>query len=176
MLSFILVALDLRAVFARANEVFPTLVNITNPLALAVQPVCGSLSSANYTEVNAGISLNTTKTVVAFANGTVPVPPVLWPPLPSAGSRTSENRRASNGYIWVENLATSLSAKLLDYAWGGAVIDRAAWNTTRNVTQTARTDFNDEMRLFFVQGTVLDPLTPETTLYTVAFGIKYGLL
>lgn len=49
-----------------------------------------------------------------IANGTVPVPPILWPPSPSAGSRLTENRRASNGFIWVEDLANSLSAKLLN--------------------------------------------------------------
>ena len=48
------------------------------------------------------------------ANGTVPVPPVLWPPSPSAGSRLTENRRASNGFIWVEDMANALGAKLLN--------------------------------------------------------------
>lgn len=39
--------------------------------------------------------------------------------------------------------------------------------------QSGRTDFNDEMRLFALQGRYLDSLVPATTLYTVSFGIKY---
>jgi hypothetical protein len=58
----------------------------------------------------------------------------MHPPLPSAGSATTSNRRASNGYIWVEDMANELSAKLLNYAWGGAIVDRAAYNSTKNVT------------------------------------------
>ncbi|KAF8994659.1 hypothetical protein BDQ17DRAFT_1412480 [Cyathus striatus] len=98
----------------------------------------------------------------------------MWPPLPSAGSRLTENRRASNGFIWVEVLANSLSAKLLNYAWGGAIIDNFAWNTTspNNKTSVRRTDFVDEANLFFLQGHFLDSLNPSQTLYTVAFGIN----
>ncbi|KAG6877300.1 hypothetical protein C0992_010318, partial [Termitomyces sp. T32_za158] len=124
-------------------------------------------------------------------NGTVPLPPMLWPPLPSAGSRVTSNRRASNGFMWVENLANSMSAKLLNYAWGGAVIDNFAWNTTTPDNQTAitllsdagiladfcqqaiqRSDFVAQTHLFQLQGKFLDSLVPSQTLYTVAFGIK----
>lgn len=90
------------------------------------------------------------------ANGSVPVPPIVWPPLPSAGSRVTSNRRASNGFVWVEVLANSLGAKLLNvgyffglhtlkfelnlsntqYAWGGAIIDNFAWNTTSPLNKT----------------------------------------
>ncbi|ETW75932.1 hypothetical protein HETIRDRAFT_106572 [Heterobasidion irregulare TC 32-1] len=164
---------------------WPTLVNVTFPLRLAVEPACGSLAATGnatrFAEVNAGLVLGATRTVVAFgdswtsngANGTVPVPPVLWPPSPSAGSRLTENRRASNGFIWVENMANALGAKLLNYAWGGAVIDNAAYNTTNPaVGGTPRTDFIAETRLFMQQGKFLDALVPSETLYTVAFGIN----
>ncbi|KAF8882870.1 hypothetical protein BD779DRAFT_1749815 [Infundibulicybe gibba] len=161
---------------------FPVILNTTSPLTLAVQPACGALASSNFTELNAGININAIRTIVAFgdswtsngANGSVPVPPILWPPSPSAGSRLTENRRASNGFIWVEDMANSLSAKLLDYAWGGAVIDNSAWNTTSPLNKTGipRTDFLAEMRLFALQGKLLDPLVPSQTLYTVAFGIN----
>ncbi|GLB44402.1 hypothetical protein LshimejAT787_1700290 [Lyophyllum shimeji] len=161
---------------------FPTLLNVTSPLTLAIQPACGPLNSGHAAEINTGINLSATRTIVAFgdswtsngANGTVPVPPVMWPPSPSAGSRVTSNRRASNGFVWVEDLANSLGAKLLNYAWGGAVIDNFAWNTTSPLNQTAvqRTDFVAETRLFLLQGKFLDPLVPSQTLYTVAFGIN----
>ncbi|KAJ7034278.1 hypothetical protein C8F04DRAFT_1395543 [Mycena alexandri] len=161
---------------------FPILVNSTSTLTLAVAPACGSLDSVNFTEVNAGISLSAIRTIVTFgdswtstgANGTVPLPPILHPPLPSAGARNSENRRATNGFMWSERLAADLNAKLLDYSWGGAIIDNFAYNTTSplNKTGVPRSDFVAQAGLFFLQGQFLDPLVPSQTLYTVAFGIN----
>ncbi|THU75223.1 hypothetical protein K435DRAFT_814543, partial [Dendrothele bispora CBS 962.96] len=60
------------------------------------------------------------------------------------------------------------------YAWGGAVIDNFAWNTTspNNATSIPRVDFVSEAKLFFLQGKILDSLNPSHTLYTVAFGIN----
>ncbi|KAG6898387.1 hypothetical protein C0995_009785 [Termitomyces sp. Mi166 len=171
---------------AALGQEFAILANASSPLTLAVEPACGPLNSTHTTEINTGINLSATRTslrtIVAFgdswtsngANGTVPLPPMLWPPLPSAGSRVTSNRRASNGFMWVENLANSLSTKLLNYAWGGAVIDNFAWNTTTpdNKTAVQRSDFVAQMRLFQLQGKFLDSLVPSQTLYTVAFGIK----
>ncbi|KAJ7127680.1 hypothetical protein C8R44DRAFT_873493 [Mycena epipterygia] len=161
---------------------FPILVNSTSTLTLAVQPACGALSSVNFTELNTGINLKLIKTVVTFgdswtstgANGTVPLPPILHPPLPSAGASNSENRRATNGFMWSERLAADLNAKLLDYSWGGAIIDNFAYNTTspNNKTGVPRSDFVAQAALFFLQGRFLDPLVPSQTLYTVAFGIN----
>ncbi|THU83665.1 hypothetical protein K435DRAFT_689131 [Dendrothele bispora CBS 962.96] len=157
------------------TPVFPALVNSSLPLTLAIEPACGSLSSENFTEVNTGIiPLSSALTIVAFANGSIPIPPMLWPPSPSAGSLITPGRRASNGFIWVESLANTFGAKLLNYAWGGAVIDNFAWNTTspNNATSIPRVDFVSEAKLFFLQGKILDSLNPSHTLYTVAFGIK----
>ncbi|KAF9461346.1 tyrosyl-DNA phosphodiesterase-domain-containing protein [Collybia nuda] len=167
---------------------FPVIINTTSPLTLAIKPACGTLDSATFTEINTGINLSATRpfshqrTIVAFgdswtsngANGSIPVPPIVWPPSPSAGSRITSNRRASNGFVWVEVLANSLGAKLLNYAWGGAIIDNFAWNTTSPLNKTAsqRTDFVAETKLFLLQGRYLDSLVPSQTLYTVAFGIN----
>ncbi|KAJ3929627.1 MAG: hypothetical protein NXY57DRAFT_1015934 [Lentinula lateritia] len=176
------VAIHAFEVIAQSQMNFPVTVNITSPITLAVQPLCGTLLSENFTEVNTGINLSPTRTIVAFgdswtsngANGTVPVPPIMWPPSPSAGSQFTENRRASNGFIWVEDMANELSAKLLNYAWGGAVIDNLAYNTTSplNATGVPRTDFVAETSLFLQQGRFLDALIPDETLYTVSFGIN----
>ncbi|KAJ7592981.1 hypothetical protein C8J56DRAFT_486926 [Mycena floridula] len=166
-----------------AQVSFPSVVNITSAITLAIAPACGSINSENFTEINTGIKLSAMRTIVAFgdswtsngANGSVPTPPTLWPPLPSAGSRLNSNRRASNGFMWVEDLANSFGGlKLLNYAWGGAVIDNFAWNTTspNNATGVQRTDFVAETRLFLQQGKFLDALIPSQTLYTVAFGIN----
>ncbi|KAJ7654918.1 hypothetical protein B0H17DRAFT_1214158 [Mycena rosella] len=160
----------------------PILVNSTSTLTLAIAPACGPLDSANFTELNTGINLDVIKTLVTFgdswtstgSNGTVPLPPILHPPLPSAGARNSENRRATNGFMWSERLAADLNAKLLDYSWGGAIIDNFAYNTTSplNATGVPRSDFIAQAGLFFLQGHFLDALVPSQTLYTVAFGIN----
>ncbi|KAF7313027.1 hypothetical protein MKEN_00987700 [Mycena kentingensis (nom. inval.)] len=98
----------------------------------------------------------------------------MHPPLPSAGSRTSQNRRATNGFMWSERLAADFNAKLLDYSWGGAIIDNFAYNTTTPLNRTGiqRSDFVAQAGLFFLQGKFLDALTPSSTLYAVAFGIN----
>jgi len=166
---------------------FITAVNRTQPIKLLASPVCGKLSSQNFTEANTGVTLNATKTIVAFgdswtsngSNGTIPFPPVVFPPNPSAGARLGNNfrARASNGYVWVEDLANTLGAKLIDYSVGGAVVDLSAWNSTnKGVTFTSdnllRTDFVAETALFLQQGHILADLDPDTTLYTVQFGIN----
>lgn len=166
---------------------FITAVNRTQPIRLKGSPVCGEVSSQSFTEVNAGVKLNATKTIVAFgdswtsngSNGTIPFAPIVFPPNPSAGARQGNNfrARASNGYVWVEDLANTLGAKLIDYSVGGAVIDLSAWNTTnKGITFTSdnllRTDFVAETALFLQQGHLLADLNPETTLYTVQFGIN----
>ncbi|KAF8147327.1 hypothetical protein K438DRAFT_2027785 [Mycena galopus ATCC 62051] len=166
---------------------FITGVNRTLPLTLKASPVCGTFSSPSFTEVNTGVTLNATKTIVAFgdswtsngSNGTIPFAPIVFPPNPSAGARLGNNfrARASNGYVWVEDLANTLGAKLINYSVGGAVVDLLAWNSTnQGVTFTSdnllRTDFVAETALFLQQGRFLADLNPDTTLYTVQFGIN----
>ncbi|KAJ7672737.1 hypothetical protein B0H17DRAFT_1083807 [Mycena rosella] len=166
---------------------FITAVNRTQPIKLKASPVCGEFSSQSFTEVNTGVNLNATKTIIALgdswtsngSNGTIPFAPIVFPPNPSAGARAGNNfrARASNGYVWVEDLANTLGAKLIDYSVGGAVVDLSAWNTTnKGVTFTSdnllRTDFVAETSLFLQQGHLLADLNPDTTLYTVQFGIS----
>ncbi|KAF7365191.1 Carbohydrate esterase family 16 protein [Mycena venus] len=166
---------------------FITGVNRTLPIKLKASPVCSQFSSQTFTEANTGVTLNATKTIVAFgdswtsngSNGTIPFAPIVFPPNPSAGARLGNNfrARASNGYVWVEDLANTLGAKLIDYSVGGAVVDLSAWNTTnKGVTFTSdnllRTDFVAETALFLQQGHFLADLNPDTTLYTVQFGIN----
>ncbi|THU83660.1 hypothetical protein K435DRAFT_733845 [Dendrothele bispora CBS 962.96] len=169
---------------AQAIPDFPVILNTTFPLTLAVQPSCGPLTSQRFTEINTGIiSLDKIRTTVAFgdswtdngSNGTVPIPPMMWPPVPEAGSaKNPAQTRASNGFVWVEIFANTLSAKLLDYAIGGAVIDNFAYTSTNpnNILGHPQASFVDQASLFFLQGKFLDALVPSQTLYTVAFGIN----
>ncbi|KAK7017676.1 hypothetical protein R3P38DRAFT_2716336 [Favolaschia claudopus] len=76
--------------------------------------------------------------------------------------------------MWSERLEMDLNAKLLDYSWGGAIIDNFAYNTTTplNASAVQRSDFVSQAALFALQGRFLDALVPEETLYTVGFGIN----
>ncbi|KIJ51407.1 carbohydrate esterase family 16 protein [Sphaerobolus stellatus SS14] len=164
-----------------------TAINRTQPIKLAISPACTASNPVGFAEINTGVKLNATKTIVAFgdswtsngSNGTIPFAPVVFPPNPSAGARfgNNERARASNGYVWPEALGNILGAKVIDYAVGGAVVDLSVWNTTRNgPTFTSdnllRVGFVDEVRLFLQQGRFLSDLDPEETLYLVAFGIN----
>ncbi|THU79035.1 hypothetical protein K435DRAFT_576184, partial [Dendrothele bispora CBS 962.96] len=170
---------------AQAIPDLPVIVNTTFPLTLAVQPSCGPLTFQNFTEINTGIIIDASVFQIPsipieclinnITNGTVPIPTMNWPPLPEAGSgKIRAQNRASNGFVWVEIFANTLSAKLLDYAISGAVIDNFAYTSTNpnNILGHPRASFVDQASLFFLQGKFLDELVPSQTLYTVAFGIK----
>ncbi|THU84365.1 hypothetical protein K435DRAFT_806743, partial [Dendrothele bispora CBS 962.96] len=98
----------LQCVFSQTptTSVFPALVNSSLPLTLAIEPACGSLTSENFTEINTGIiPLSSALTIVAFGDS--------WTSN-GAGSLITPGRRASNGFIWVESLANTFGAKLLN--------------------------------------------------------------
>jgi len=81
------------------------------------------------------------------------------------------------GAVWVEALANTLGAKLIDYAVGGAVVDLSAWNSTnKGVTFTSdnllRTDLVHEVAKLQQQGQFLSDLDPDSTLYALSFGIN----
>lgn len=78
-------------------------------------------SAVNVTSnVNAGLlNLREYKTIVTFGDsyttagvtdGSTPAPPVVIPPNPKAGGRTT------NGLTWIENIADDVGAHLMDYA------------------------------------------------------------
>ncbi|KAJ6606828.1 hypothetical protein B0H10DRAFT_1819515 [Mycena sp. CBHHK59/15] len=97
---------------------------------LAVSPQCGTLSSGVPADVNVGLGpLSSYKTIVAFGD-----------------SYTNGN---CNGPTWVQNLATSIGAKLINYAVSGTEADGNVANTFMTTQK----------------------LDPATTLYIVFFGI-----
>jgi phospholipase/lecithinase/hemolysin len=65
---------------------------------------------------------------------------------------------------WVEDLAADVSAKIMDYAVGGAVVNVTLWPS-----KSTASDFVSQANIFLGQNNKLDP---ETTLYTSFFGIN----
>ncbi|KIJ14047.1 carbohydrate esterase family 16 protein [Paxillus involutus ATCC 200175] len=133
---------------------------------LAVHPNCGPLWG-NVSDVNAGLDLNQIKTIVSFGDsytdggrhdGGPLAPAVIIPPSPFAGGRST------NGKLWVENIADDIGATLMDYAWSSAVTNVTLWPSNPYPR-----DFIMQTSTFLNQSNVLDP---ETTLYTVFFGIN----
>lgn len=66
--SLIFLAALIHAQVVWSSNDFPTIVNTTSPLRLAVEPACGSLNSVNFTEINTGISMAATR-YVAVSSG-----------------------------------------------------------------------------------------------------------
>ncbi|KAG0702259.1 hypothetical protein DFH29DRAFT_999497 [Suillus ampliporus] len=127
---------------------------------LAVSPKCGPLSGPA-SDFNAGLNLPQCKTIVSFGdsftyggrhNGSPLEPAVLIPPNALAGGRST------NGPVWVEAIAGDIGAKVMDYAWSSAVTNISLWPS------------NLYPRDFVMQS--VNDLDPETTLYTVFFGIN----
>ncbi|KIY44711.1 carbohydrate esterase family 16 protein [Fistulina hepatica ATCC 64428] len=150
-----------------AGLTLPLLARAEEVVHLAVTPRCGPLSGTT-ADVNAGIDPTQYKTIVAFGdsytsggqdNGSALAPAVIIPPDDEAGGR------ATNGLLWVEHLAAYMNnATLMDYAVSGACIDLALWPSN-----PLPYDFLQQMSLFLNQSNDLDP---ETTLYTIFFGIN----
>ncbi|KAJ7166515.1 hypothetical protein C8R43DRAFT_1122086 [Mycena crocata] len=104
---------------------------------LAVSPQCGNLSGGIPADVNVGLgSLSSYKTIIAFGD-----------------SYTGGG--ATNGPTWVENLASSVGAKLINYGSPLQVAD-------------AGTPIDENLANDFMTTQELDPAT---TLYIVFFGI-----
>ncbi|KDN44610.1 hypothetical protein RSAG8_05375, partial [Rhizoctonia solani AG-8 WAC10335] len=135
---------------------------------LAIGPTCGRLSSTgNTSDLNAGLDLKRYKTIVSFGDsytdggkrdGSPLAPAVITPPSPKAGGR------ATNGPVWIEHIANDTSARLMDYAVGGAVTNKTLWPS-----KSTASDFVGQVGIFLNQSNKLDPAT---TLYTVYFGIN----
>ncbi|ELU37528.1 GDSL-like lipase/Acylhydrolase domain-containing protein [Rhizoctonia solani AG-1 IA] len=138
-------------------------------IKLVIGPTCGKLTpTGNVTDVNSGLlDIKNYKTIVSFGDsytaggvrdGSPLAPPVITPPSPKAGGRTT------NGPVWIENIANDVGARFMDYAVAGAVTDKTLWPS-----KASSWDFVQEADIFLSQNNSLDP---STTLYTVYFGIN----
>ncbi|KAJ7146388.1 hypothetical protein C8R44DRAFT_973195 [Mycena epipterygia] len=119
----------------------------TSAVHLAVSPQCGTLSGGVPVDVNVGLKLNSYKTIVAFGD--------------------SYTGGTSNGPTWVENLASSVGATLINYAAAGAVVDVNQWSEVPSIQTTASVDFINQANNFMAY----EKLDPATTLYIIFFGI-----
>lgn len=134
---------------------------------LAVQPRCGQVGG-NAADLAAGIRPEMIKTIVSFGDsfssagkddGSPQDPPVIVPPNPLAGGRST------NGFLWVEDVALDLNnAAVKNYAQAGACTDLSLWPSNPR-----KVDFIGQVKKFLSQGNNLDP---STTLYTIFFGIN----
>jgi len=133
---------------------------------LAVHPRCGPLRG-KVSDVNAGLNLANVRTIVTFGDsytdggrhdGGPLSPAVVVPPSPFAGGRST------NGKLWVEHIADSINATLMDYAWSSAVTNISLWPSNPYLR-----DFIMQTQVFLNQSHKLDP---DSTLYTVFFGIN----
>ncbi|KAH0831406.1 carbohydrate esterase family 16 protein [Lanmaoa asiatica] len=133
---------------------------------LAVHPQCGPLWGT-VSDVNAGLNLANINTIVSFGDsftdggrhdGEPLSPAVVIPPNPFAGDRST------NGKLWVEYIADSINATLMDYAWSSAVTNITLWPSNPHPR-----DFIMQATTFLDQSNQLDP---DTTLYTIFFGIN----
>ncbi|KAJ7084750.1 carbohydrate esterase family 16 protein [Mycena crocata] len=116
---------------------------------LAVSPRCGTLSGGVPADVNVGLgSLSSYKTIVAFGDSY------------TGGGKT-------NGPTWVENLASSVGAKLINYGSNGAVVDKNQWPQVAQVQVASSVDFMNQANNFMTT----QKLDPATTLYIIFFGI-----
>ncbi|ESK89450.1 carbohydrate esterase family 16 protein [Moniliophthora roreri MCA 2997] len=134
---------------------------------LAVSPICGSFPG-NVADINAGIDPERIRTIVSFGDsftdggnddGSSLLPPVIIPPDPKAGGRST------NGPVWVEGVADDMrNATLMDYAQWAACTDLSLWPSNPR-----KVDFVGQVKTFLNQQNKLDP---ETTLYSIFFGIN----
>ncbi|THH17070.1 hypothetical protein EW146_g3673 [Bondarzewia mesenterica] len=175
--NFRMLVITIAGFFSAFAYINPTQALVQNPFAslreerndgihLAVHPQCGPLGG-NTTDVNAGISLRSIKTIVSFGDsytdggkhdGSPLDPPVLIPPGIEAGGRSTD------GPVWIEYIADDINARFMDYAISSAVVNISLWPDN-----PFPRDFLQQMAIFLNQSNDLDP---KTTLYTVFFGIN----
>ncbi|KAJ7248156.1 hypothetical protein B0H12DRAFT_1235066 [Mycena haematopus] len=121
-------------------------------VTLAVSPQCGTLSGGVPVDVNAGLGpLSSYKTIVAFGDAYTGGP--------------------TNGATWVQDLANSTGAKLINYAANGAVVDVNQWSQYPAIQAFASVDFINQAGTFISVRSENGGLDPSTTLFIIFFGI-----
>ncbi|KAF8891175.1 hypothetical protein CPB85DRAFT_1441064 [Mucidula mucida] len=156
---------------------------------LALEPTCGTFSSATVVDVNLGIDLSTITTIVAFGdgytdggkqNGTALDPAVQVPPNPKAGGRMS------NGPLWVEYLADSINATLMDFAvhksvasndlYPNITLDERDFTFQSNVLISSTEKPDTDSTLFIVYEGMEDYIISEDDLDAVNSNIMFQIL
>ncbi|KAJ8456852.1 hypothetical protein ONZ45_g18553 [Pleurotus djamor] len=146
--------------------------DVPSGITLAVEPKCGVAGGA-FGDVNIGLKpLASYDNIVAFGDawtdggahdGAPLPPPVLSPPSPYAGGR------ATNGPVWVENLAAAAGATLHDFAEIGAIASKDIWPPTMVPSEaSSASDFVTQANNYINKRQALNN---DTTLYTIFFGM-----
>ncbi|KAJ7622435.1 hypothetical protein FB45DRAFT_927773 [Roridomyces roridus] len=133
---------------------------------LAITPTCGTIGGT-VANTNAGVSTSGMKTLVAFGDSYTSGGRSDGGPLPAAvlnGISPRAGGRVTDGPVWAEDIASDLGLTIMDYAVSGAVVNVTLWPS-----EAGHSDFVHQAALFFSQNNVLNP---NTTLYTVFFGIN----
>ncbi|KAI9615130.1 hypothetical protein H4Q26_011670 [Puccinia striiformis f. sp. tritici PST-130] len=133
---------------------------------MAVQPQCGAFTSKDSVNFNAGINLALIKTIYSFgdswsSNGRQDGSPAS-PAVPQ-GTNPMYGRRASNGPMWTENLASN-QRTLKSYAIGGATVDHNLWRA-----RATKSDMVGQVDKFLSQR---QPIASDSSLATIFFGIN----
>lgn len=135
-------------------------------IKLAIQPQCGTLASSQSSNFNAGIDLATIKTIFSFGDSwTTTGRSDGGTARPAVGQGTNPlyGGRASNGPVWIENLASDGRA-LKNYAIGGATVDRTLWKA-----RARNSDMIAQVNKFLSQNIAISPASSLATLF---FGIN----
>ncbi|WAQ91248.1 hypothetical protein PtA15_14A130 [Puccinia triticina] len=133
---------------------------------MAAQPQCGTFASRRFVNFNGGIKFSQIKTIYSFGDswtsngrydGSPPSPAVRQGTYPLYG------RRASNGPMWTENLASD-QRTLKNYAIGGATVDHTLWKT-----RAMKSDMVGQVNKFLSQRL---PIASDSSLATIFYGIN----
>ncbi|CAK5266016.1 unnamed protein product [Mycena citricolor] len=140
---------------------------------LAVSPQCGALAAGVPVDVNVGLApLSSYKTIVAFGGESIS----------SCHSYTGGG--ATNGPTWVELLASSANAQLINYAATGSVVDATLWPHVPAIQAASGQDYVNQgvsTRSRVRTAPQIRPartlestktLDPASTLYVMFYGIE----
>ncbi|KAH9814568.1 hypothetical protein DFH28DRAFT_1058381 [Melampsora americana] len=139
----------------------------TSPLKLAVQPECGSLSSAHFNNFNTGIDLKKIKTIYGFGDSYTSNGQYTGSPPPPALRDANDpkyGQRASNGLVWIEQFGNQIGALVKDYAVGGASVSRVL---SPSVVQ--QTDMIEHVQTFLDQHNHIDAAS---SMAMISYGIN----
>ncbi|KAA1082507.1 hypothetical protein PGT21_005743 [Puccinia graminis f. sp. tritici] len=133
---------------------------------MAVEPQCGGFNSRGFVNFNGGIKFAQIKTIYSFgdswsSNGRYDGSPAS--PAVRQDTNPMYGRRASNGPMWTEFLASN-QRTLRNYAIGGATVNHHLWKA-----RAMKSDMVGQVDKFLSQRL---PIDTESSLATIFYGIN----
>ncbi|CAK5280464.1 unnamed protein product [Mycena citricolor] len=136
---------------------------------LAVNPQCGTLAAGVPADVNVGLApLSSYKTIVAFGGESISGYRARLHCAESTLADSYTGGGATNGPTWVELLARSANAQLINYAATGSVVDTTLWPHAPAIQAASGQDYVNQARTLESTKT----LDPASTLYVMFYGIE----